>query len=154
MVLEDLPLVGNKVQLTELVFVALFAAWAAGAVRDPVALVRAPLARWLGVWLAIGALSTLRAVHPRASALELAAWAYLALVSVVIATSVPNWDDWRRVVIAWVVASSATAALVVVGAGCGYLWSLSTPFAVRYDPYSVLRHPVWTGVGLMWASPT
>jgi O-antigen ligase len=154
MVLSDLPLAGSKIQLTEIVFVALLGAWMVAALADPAALARTPLLRPLGVWMLIAALSTTRALHVRASALELASWLYLALVYVVIATSVGSWDDWRRIVVAWVIASSVTAGLVIAGAAAGYLWGLPTPFAVRYEPYSVLPRPVWAGVGLMWASPT
>ena len=49
-----------------------------------------------------GSLFRLRALHPHDSALELAAWTYLAALAVVVATSIESWDEWRRVIAVWV----------------------------------------------------
>lgn len=154
MVLHDLPVVGSKLQLTELVFLTLFGASIVVAVRDRQRFARTPLTKWLVVWLALGVASTLGALHPRESLVQLAAWGYLAALYLVMTATIDSWDDWRRVVSVWVVVSSLTAALVVIGAVCGVLWDLQTPFAIRVDKLSVIRQPFWVGVGLIWASTT
>lgn len=154
MVVHDAPLVGSKVQLTELVFLALLAVVVVAAIRDGRGLAWTPLAPCLGLWLGLGAVSALRALHPRDSAFELAAWGYLAALAVVIAGSIESWEDWRQVVVVWVAASAITAGLVAIGALAGMLWGLHTPFAILVDKLSVIRSPFWVGVGLLWASTT
>ena len=67
MVIHDAPLVGSKLQLTEVVFVALLGLSLFVAARDGGGFVRTPLVPWLGVWLALAAASTLFALHPRDS---------------------------------------------------------------------------------------
>lgn len=154
MVVRDVPWVGSKVQITELVFLALFVAWSLGLVCGTARLASPPVARWIAIWLAVGAVSSIFALRPRDSIVELAAWAYLAALCVVVATAIRTWGEWQRVIAVWVVASAFTATLVVVGVLCGMLWDLPTPFALRMENQSVIRRPFWIGVALMWAPAT
>jgi len=153
MVVRDLPLLGSRFQLTELVFGALFVSWIVPALRDRRALVTTPLAKWLAVWLAVAAVSTALALHIWDSVAELAAWGYLAAVYVVIVNVVDSWDDWRRLVRVWVIASTLAAVLILVGVVCGVLWDVATPFAVQVDPF-LRNRLLWVGVGLFWAPST
>jgi hypothetical protein len=154
MVVTDLPWLGHKVQLTEVAFLGLLVVCglriASGAARAALP----PFATALIAWLLVATLSALGALHPREAVVEVAAWAYLAVLCVVLAISIRSWDDWHLAVATWITVSAFTAALVVAGWLCGTLWGLATPFAIRVDPLSVIRSPFWVGIGFMWASKT
>ena len=154
MVVRGVPVVGAKLQLSDLLFLALcLMLW--WAMRQGAwSWRRTPVLPVLGIFLGIAAISMVLSGFTKASVLEVLGYAYMACLYLVVVNSIRTWSEWIRVIEIWVAVSTVVALIGVVGVFFAYR-GIVTPFAVHY-PYffNLIKHPFWIATSTFLASPT
>ncbi|MBI3319260.1 MAG: O-antigen ligase family protein [Candidatus Omnitrophica bacterium] len=153
MVIKDLPLMGSKIQLSEIAFLFLLGAVYREQLQRRFQALLTPLGYALMFFLGVAGLSAAVSLDRRVSLVEFVAYGYMALLYLLVVNTVRTWHHWLQVLNIWVVVSTGVALLGVLGVFLAFI-GIPTPFATQWGHLFIIKHPFWAASSTFFASPT
>lgn len=154
MVITRLPVIGNKLQPADLIFLVWLVATGCAMWREKESFRITPVGYGAAALGSVGLLSAIFSPHLSSSLMEVIAWWYMGLLYLLVINTVRSWKQWSALLELWVVVSTVVASLGILGVMLGYA-GIKTPLAVHYPHFFSIRpHPFWVGTSTFFASPT